>query len=86
MVLKVLDITRTIAKTKNLRICGVPPCGSGETRTATAVAAKNTARGRPSGGNSSFSPPSNRAASDKASRICDTAMENRIDAAEANPR
>ena len=77
-------ITGSITNTYIFRTWGIPAAGV----SASAREINVPIRKRPSGihtrGSRNFSPESSRAASASPSRICDTAMENRIETAEPN--
>src|SRR5438477_3744836 len=79
---RALQIRRSIVNTKNLRICGVPACGWPESSSARIVSAKNNPRGSRMGGNRRLSPESSRAAKARASKICEIAIEKRIETAD----
>ena len=57
---------------------GNPAAGSPENAKERMVPSKNNARGSLMGGSRNFSPEINRAATAKANKICEIAIENRI--------
>jgi hypothetical protein len=73
-------------KDEKLSQLGRSPLGVTEASTAITVTTKNVMSGSRMGGNSSFWPESISSASDSDSRICESAMENRMQTAEPNAR